>query len=176
MPAVNAGTAPMVLPMTCKRKSYFPSSFYSICLAIQSAAALTILIAVLRAFRTVIDSLGLIHAASGTEIAVLAISICVFQAAYWHRLNGIEMPGWRNVLIGHVVGFTSRLTFIFGGALFSLFFLRHAPELSSSEGAAILIPRIALLLASLFCLYCYTLELERLANALQSKSGRAPRR
>jgi hypothetical protein len=31
----------------------------------------------------------------------------------------------------------------------------------------ILLPRVAVLMISLFCLYCYTLELERLANTLQ---------
>jgi len=147
-----------------------------ICLAIQSVSALTILVAIQHAFRTLIDSLGVLHAASATEIAVLAISICAFQAAYWYRFNKVEMPGWRNILVGHVIGFASRLTFIFGGALFSLFFLRHAPELSSSEGAAILVPRTAVLLASLLCLYCYTIELERLANVLQSGSGQPSRR
>lgn len=144
---------------------------YGICLAVQSSAAVSILIAIQRAFRTVIDGLGELHSASGIGVAVLAISICTFQTAYWYRLYRIGVPAWRNVLAGHVVGFASRLTFIFGGALFSLFFLRHAPELSSSEGAAILLPRIAMLLASLFCLYCYTLELERLASALQSVQG-----
>jgi len=145
---------------------------YVICLAIQSAFALTILVAIQHVFRTLIDSIGVLHAASASETAVLAISICAFQAAYWYRFNKVEMPGWHNILVGHVVGFASRLTFIFGGALFSLFFLRHAPQLSSSEGAAILVPRIAMLLASLFCLYSYTLELDRLANALQSASDR----
>lgn len=141
---------------------------YVVCLSIQSAAALTILFAVQHAFRTVVDGLGELHAASGTEIALLTISICVFQIAYWYRFNRIGIPYWRSVVVGHIVGFASRLTFIFGGALFSVFFLRHAPELSSKEGAAILIPRVAMLLPSLFCLYSYTLEIERLANTLQS--------
>lgn len=145
---------------------------YVACLSIQSAAALAILFAVQHAFRTVIEGLGELHAASGTEIALLVLSIGVFQIAYWYRFKRIGIPHWHNVFVGHIVGFASRLTFIFGGALFGVFFLRHAPELSSSEGAAILIPRIAMLLASLFCLYSYTLEIERLANVLQSAGDR----
>ncbi|WP_157672267.1 hypothetical protein [Chelatococcus sp. GW1] len=99
-------------------------------------------------------------------------AICAFQAAYWYRLARVEIPRWRNVVLGHIVGFVGRLSFVFGAALFSLFFLRHTPGLT--EGALILVPRIAILLATLFCLYCFTLELERLGNALQSAVSMGP--
>jgi len=141
---------------------------YLICLGLQSIAAFTILAAIQRAFQTVIDDLGVLHSVSLIEFVLLVAAICSFQAAYWYRFKWIEIPRWRGVVFGHVAGFASRLSFIFGGALFSVFFLRHAPELSSTEGAMILLPRVAMLLASLFCLYCYTLELERLASVLQS--------
>lgn len=150
-----------------------PVRAYLICLALQSAAALMIIAAIHRAFRTVIDDLGVRHPVSPAELAMLVGAMCCAQAVYWYRVSCIDIPNWRGVVFGHLVGFASRLSFIFGGALFSVFFLRHAPELGSSEGAIILLPRIAILLASLFCLYCFTLELERLGNALQSDADQA---
>lgn len=143
---------------------------YLMCLTFLSVAAFVILAAIGWVFRTLIDSLGVLHQASPIELGLLIGAICAFQSAYWHRVKSIGIPQWRSVALGHVLGFTSRLSFIFGGALFSLYFLRHVPELSSSEGAFVLVPRVAILLASLFCLYCYSLELERLANVLQSSA------
>lgn len=136
-------------------------------LAFLSVTALAILAAIGWVFRTLIDNLGVLHQAPTMGLGLLIVAICAFQGAYWYRIKNISIPQWRSIVIGHVLGFTSRLSFIFGGALFSLYFLRHAPELSSSEGAGVLVPRVAMLLASLFCLYCYSLELERLANMLQ---------
>lgn len=81
---------------------------------------------------------------------------CGLQALYRYRVKNIDIPEWRSTVFGHLLGFASRLSFIFGGALFSVLFLRHVPELNSSEGAIILLPRAAMLLASLFCIYCYT--------------------
>jgi hypothetical protein len=140
---------------------------YLACLAVQSVAALAILAAIQRAFRAVIDALGVFHSVSFTELMLLVGVMCLSQAVYWYRLANIEIPEWHNVVLGHLFGFASRVSFIFGGALFSVFFLRHAPELDSSEGAIPLLSRIAVLLASLFCLYCFTLELERLGDRLQ---------
>lgn len=145
---------------------------YLICLALQTAAAFALLAAIQRAFRIVIDDLGVLHAVSPMELTLLVVAICAFQAAYWYRLARVEIPRWRNVVLGHIVGFVGRLSFVFGAALFSLFFLRHTPGLT--EGALILVPRIAILLATLFCLYCFTLELERLGNALQSPISMGP--
>lgn len=137
------------------------------CLTFLSVAAFAILFAIGRAFRTVIDSLGVLHSMPLMESILLTGVLCTFQLVYWYRIRNIDLPEWRSAVFGHLVGFASRLSFTFGGALFSVFFLRHAPDLNSSEGAMILLPRVAVLMISLFCLYCYTLELERLANTLQ---------
>lgn len=143
---------------------------YLMCLTFLSVAAFAILAAISWVFRILIDSLGMLHRASPMKLGLLIGAICAFQSVYWYRIKNISIPQWRSVFFGHILGFASRLSFISGGALFSLYFLRHVPELSSSEGALVLIPRVAILLASLFCLYCYSLELERLANALQSSA------
>jgi hypothetical protein len=140
---------------------------YLVCLTFLSVAAFAILFAIGRAFRTVIDNLGVSHSLPLMESILLTGMLCTFQVVYWYRIRNINLPEWRSAVFGHLVGFASRLSFIVGGALFSVFFLRHAPDLNSSEGAIVLLPRVTILTVSLFCLYCYTLELERLANTLQ---------
>lgn len=139
---------------------------YLVCLTFLSVAAFAILFAIGRAFRTVVDNLGALHSMPLMESILLTGVLFTFQLVYWYRIRNIDLPEWRSAVLGHLVGFASRLSFIFGGALFSVFFLRHAPDLNSSEGAIVLLPRVAILMVSLFCLYCYTLELERLAKAL----------
>jgi len=141
---------------------------YLTLLAIQSIAAAAIIAAIQGAFRIVADDLGVLHAIPVGALITLVFTMAASQTAYWYRFTRIEIPGWRHVALGHCLGFASRLSFIFGGAIFSLFFLRHAPGLISIEAGIPLLARIAILLPALFCLYCYALELERLGNALQS--------
>lgn len=148
---------------------------YLMWLTFLSVAAFAILAAIGWVFRTLIDNLGVLHRASPMELGLLLGAICAFHSVYWYRIRNVSIPQWRSTVLGHVLGFASRLSFVFGAALFSLYFLRHVPELSSNEGAFVLVPRVAILLASLFCLYCYSLELERLANALQSSADQDSR-
>jgi hypothetical protein len=64
--------------------------------------------------------------------------------------------------------FLSRLSFIFGGALFSVVFFRHLPELDQGINVLLTAKRGLELVGSLFALFCLTLELERLGNAIGS--------
>jgi hypothetical protein len=140
---------------------------YLALLALQSAAALTILVEIHRAFRIVADELGVVHTISPADLLTIAAAVFLSQTAYWYRFAKVEVPGWRNAALGHLLGFASRLSFIFGAAMFSLFFLRHAPDLSSNEASAVVLSRGTIVLVALFCLYCFTVELERLGNSLQ---------
>ncbi|MCV9940406.1 hypothetical protein OIU35_28995 [Boseaceae bacterium BT-24-1] len=140
---------------------------YLALLALQSAAALALLVEIHRAFRIVVDDLGVLHTISPADLLTIAGAVFLSQTAYWYRFAKVQMPGWRNAAFGHLLGFASRLSFIFGAAMFSLFFLRHAPDLSSNETGAVVLSRGTIVLVALFCLYCFTLELERLGNSLQ---------
>ncbi|MGX5733309.1 hypothetical protein [Bosea thiooxidans] len=140
---------------------------YIALLVLQSAAALTLLVEIHRAFRIVVDHLGVLHMISPADLLTIVAAVSLSQTAYWYRFAKVEMPGWHNVALGHLLGFASRLSFIFGAAMFSLFFLRHAPDLSSNEAGAVVLSRGTIVLIALFCLYCFTLELERLGNSLQ---------
>ncbi|MGX1742153.1 hypothetical protein ACWIEX_11410 [Bosea sp. NPDC055353] len=140
---------------------------YLALLALQSIAALTLLVEIHRAFRIVVDDLGVLHPIPPAELLTIACAVILSQTAYWYRFAKVEVPGWRNAAFGHLLGFASRLSFIFGAAMFSLFFLRHAPDLSSNETGVVVLSRGTIVLVALFCLYCFTVELERLGNSLQ---------
>jgi hypothetical protein len=94
-------------------------------------------------------------------------TLLVMQVAYWYRLLRVPIPfESSNVILNHLLLFLGRLSFIFGGALFSLVFFRHLPELDRSADVPLLLGRGLLLGYGLFALFCVTLELERLGHAL----------
>lgn len=142
---------------------------YLILLLVQTLCALTILFHVQAVFRALIESMGVRMSMPAGNLALMVAAVAIGQATYWYRLKTTPLPGgYRNLLLGHVFAFASRISFVFGGALFSLYFLRHLPAMQLSPFSLDFAWRAVLLLAILFALYCYTLELERLGNALQS--------
>jgi hypothetical protein len=145
---------------------------YWLLLALHAAGALTILGFIHGAFRALIDSIGQQQPISPADLLRLGAAVAVCQFCYWFRFYRLPVPAGRHILAGHALVFASKIGFIFGGALFSLFFLRHLPELSLSHQAFGLAWRGAIVVATLFALYCFTLELERLGNALQQEADR----
>lgn len=140
---------------------------YAILLAVQTLCALIVLFNIHASVRLLIENIGTPHLSTRLSIVQLLLAAALGQACYWYRLHRVALPAIRrNLPLGHLLAFASRIGFIFGSALFSVYFLRHAPvvELSTAD----LIWRGSLLLAILFSLYCYTLELERLGSALQA--------
>jgi hypothetical protein len=65
--------------------------------------------------------------------------------------------------------FLGRLSFIFGGALFSVVFFRHLPALDGDADVFLMTGHGLLLGGALFALFCLSLELERLGHALEAK-------
>lgn len=68
----------------------------------------------------------------------------------------------------HLLLFLGRITFIFGGSLFAVVFFRHLPEIDQGADIWLMVRRGLQLVASLFALFCVTLELERLGRAFGS--------
>jgi hypothetical protein len=64
--------------------------------------------------------------------------------------------------------FLGRLSFIFGSALFSVAAFRHLPQLGRDTDILLTIARGAVLIASLFALFCASLEVERLGQAFDA--------
>ena len=144
-----------------------PTRRYAILLAVQTLCALIVLFNIHASIRLLIENIGTPHLSTRLSIVQLLLAAALGQACYWYRLHRVTLPAIRrNLPLGHLLAFASRIGFIFGSALFSVYFLRHAPVVQLST--ADLIWRGGLLLAILFSLYCYTLELERLGSALQA--------
>lgn len=141
---------------------------YALLLFVQTLAAGATLAAIHRWFRVLLEGLGEAQAMQDGELILLLVAFLVGQAAYWVRLMSVRIPVSRHVVLGHVVSFLGKLGFIFGGALFSLAFLRHVPALAPEHYTLGLVIKGGVMVASIFSLFCYTLELERLGLALQS--------
>lgn len=145
---------------------------YLVLLLVQTLCAIVVLYNVRAAFRLLLDSLGTVIATSASSAVQIVLAALIGQACYWWRLRHVTIPAaYSGLVIGHLVSFAARIGFIFGGALFSLYYLRHVPELDL--GYLDLSWRGALLIAVIFALYCYTLELERLGNAMQIRAMQA---
>jgi len=99
-------------------------------------------------------------------LAIIAV-LCAMQCAYWYRYLSVAIPfRGPNLFLSHVFLFLGRLSFIFGSALFSTVLFRHLPELSSDVDISLFGRRAVVLIVSLFALFCFSLELERLGAAL----------
>ena len=88
-------------------------------------------------------------------------AIVLIQIGYWLRYR-IEpaLPRFRNALLGHIVLFVSRLSFVVATSIFSFVFI--AKRLEGQMDAA----RYILTVVGLFSLFCYMLELQRFGSAL----------
>jgi hypothetical protein len=103
------------------------------------------------------------------DLTTLGILLAM-QAAYWYRLRRIPIPfQGPNPILSHLLLFLGRLTFVFGGALFSVVFFRHVPALDHEANVLLMAARGVLLGGSLFALFCLTLEVERLGHAIEDK-------
>ncbi len=89
-----------------------------------------------------------------------AVAVILIQSAYWIRLRCFPPPRFkRQLVLGHAIQFLGRLSFVFIGGMFSVVFFTRFEELEFSIWKALF------LLAVLFSLFCYTLDLDRLAKA-----------
>jgi hypothetical protein len=98
-----------------------------------------------------------------TENLVWSLSaITLTQAGYWirHRLRLPVPQLFRNALIGYVVLFVARMSFVLATAVFGFVFIVRRPEfqIPASRYFAVIIV--------LFAFFCYTQELEQLGRAL----------
>jgi len=89
-----------------------------------------------------------------------AVAVILIQSAYWIRLRCFPPFRFkRRLVLGHAIQFLGRLSFVFIGGMFSVVFFTRFEELEFS------IWKVLFLLVVLFSLFCYTLDLDRLAKA-----------
>jgi hypothetical protein len=140
---------------------------YLLLLAAQIIGAIIFFSNVLPSFRQLLLNPGEQLADNPHVDLMTCIAVLLMQVAYWYRLLRVAIPfQGAHVILSHVFLFLSRLSFIFGAALFAVVFFRHLPELEQSADISLMIRRGILLTGSLFALFCFSLELERLGRAL----------
>jgi hypothetical protein len=132
--------------------------WYWILFAVESGCLLAIFAIGLPVYRRLLSGPG--GERPGEPLVGLFLPFVVaMQFCYWSKRRFAAAIGMRrNALAGHVLLFVSRLTFVFVGSCFSVvFFVRSQDTTGSPHG-------IAVFLAALFAVFCYVLELERLAR------------
>ncbi len=89
-----------------------------------------------------------------------AVAIILIQSAYWIRLRCLPPFRFkRKLVLGHAIQFLGRLSFVFIAGMFSVVFYTRFEELEFSPWKALF------LMAVLFSLFCYTLDLDRIGKA-----------
>ena len=83
------------------------------------------------------------------------------QAAFWrrHRLRP-PLPQLRNALVGYIVLFVARMSFVLATSIFGFVFIVRRPELFVPTS------RYFVLIVGLFAWFCFTQEFEQLGRAL----------
>ncbi len=96
-------------------------------------------------------------------------ALLLIQVAYWLRVRlGLPLPSPGHVLLSHIGLFVARITFVSVTSGFSVMFLNRFQDLRTMNYPPL---RALLILLMFFSIFCWTLEVERLAKALQ-ESGR----
>jgi hypothetical protein len=149
-----------------KNNEYSKTAIYLFVLAIQMFGAIFFVWQQLPSFRQVLLNPGEQLPYDICSDFVTVCVLCVMQVSYWYRLLHIPIPFRRsNVILNHLFLFLGRLSFIFGSALFSVVVFRHLPEMGRESDILLMSLRGAILVSSLFALFCSSLELERLGQA-----------
>ena len=88
-------------------------------------------------------------------------AITLMQVGYWmrHRLRP-RLPQLRNALVGSIVLFIARMSFVLATSIFGFVFIVRRPELYVPTS------RYFVLVIGLFALFCYIQELEQLGRTL----------
>ena len=138
-------------------------------LAVQIAGALVLVWKELPAFNQLLSNPGRQLPFLPYDDLTTAGILLVMQFAYWFRLRCVPIPFHGSYLVlSHLFLFLGRLSFIFGGALFSVVFFRHLPALANDADVLLMMGRGLLLGGALFALFCLALEHEGLGHALEA--------
>lgn len=155
------------LPMT-DSTSRTKARTYALLLVLETLAALIILWSTARMYHAVAEAIGHQLAAPPDSPLPLVVSLILFHCVYWYRLLRVPVAVTFQSLLGsHIVLFVGRLCFILGTSFFALLILRHLPSLTAVPDPVMLTMRFVAALITLFSLYCYSADLERLGIALR---------
>ena len=145
---------------------------YAILLIAQTLLASFLFWTIIPIFLQLISNLGVRQDIDPwTQAAIIAGAVAL-QCCYWARYHwvAIRVP-FRSAFVGHLVMFASRVSFFFGGALFSVIFFRHVPAFDAFPSVGEAMAKWLIVMAILFALFCYALELERFGKAIEDPSS-----
>jgi hypothetical protein len=103
------------------------------------------------------------HASTPVDARVMLFAVLLIQTTYWTYLRHdppFDLP--RQQFLGHVFLFLNRLVFIFASGVFSLVVYRYSDMFDLS------LPRLAMLMAVLFSVFCFSRHLERIGLLLNA--------
>jgi len=124
----------------------------------ETAGALTILWQGVPIYRRLL--MGVTEQAGANVFLWVSIGVAVIQASYSIRLRCFPPLRFnRQLVLGHAIQFLGRLSFVFIGGMFGVVFFTRFQQLEFS------VWKVSVLLALLFSMYCYALELERIGKA-----------
>jgi hypothetical protein len=88
-------------------------------------------------------------------------AVALMQTGFWiHHWLRPPLPQFRNALLGYVIMFLVRVSFLLATSIFAFVFITQRPEFH------IPISRYLLVSVGLFSFFCYTQEAERLGKSL----------
>lgn len=141
---------------------------YALLLSGQTIAASALFWILFPVFHQIVTNLGERQEMSSSQQAAALGSAAFLHLCYWVRLRWVPVVApFHSVFFGHVCAFASRVSFFFGGALFSVLFFRHVPSLETLPPFSVTIWSAVEVGVMLFGLYCYSRELDRLAIAIE---------
>jgi hypothetical protein len=143
----------------CQEKLIRDASRYFLLFAMQTIGATILFWFTIPLFRQVLLDPGS-HVVRAENLVWSLSAITLMQAGYWirHRLRP-PLPQFRNALVGYIVLFVARMSFVLATSVFGFVFILRRPELQ------IPMSRYFVVIIALFALFCYTQELEQLGRA-----------
>jgi len=136
-----------------------PARLYPFLLASEVAGAVAILWHGVPIYRSLLEK-TFIDPVDGTVVGWAISGIVLIQAPYWLSTFKVFplLKVARHIFAGHALAFLARLNFVFVSGLFASLVYARGPDIEFVAWRAIM------LAAVLFSMFCFSLELERLAK------------
>lgn len=149
------------------------AAVYVALLLVQTVAASALFWIIFPLFQKLVTQSGQPQQLETFVMVGVGAAAIVMQLCYWTRYWYVAVWGpFHSSVVGHILVFASRASFFFGGALFSAIFFRHVPQLDALPPLGQSIAKALGVLAVLFALFCYSLELERLGRTIEERPAR----
>jgi hypothetical protein len=136
-----------------------PARLYPLLLALEVAGAVTILWHGLPIYRSLLERTYVEHS-NGSAVGWAIAGIILIEAPYWVSTFKVfpSLAVSPHIFAGHAIAFSSRLNFVFVSGLFASLVYTRGPDIEFVAWRAVV------LAAVLFSMFCFSLELERLAR------------